>query len=34
MRSKSIDWIMMVHYKLKLMPETLYLCIFIFDKFL
>jgi len=34
MRTRLIDWIVAVHYKYKLLPETLYLTIAIMDRFL
>jgi hypothetical protein len=33
-RKKVIDWLIKIHYEQKLMPETLYLCVNIFDRFL
>ena len=34
MREILIDWIVDVHYKFKLVPETLYLCVNVIDRFL
>ncbi|CAI8594043.1 unnamed protein product [Vicia faba] len=34
MRKKVIDWLIDLHYSLKLVAETLYLCVNIFDRFL
>lgn len=34
MRARLVDWIVAVHYKFKLLPETLYLAIAIMDRFL
>lgn len=34
MRSILIDWIVEVHMKFRLMPETLYLCVNIIDRYL
>lgn len=34
MRAYLIDWLSELHYKFKLWPETLYVCIGIIDKFL
>lgn len=34
MREILIDWLIDVHYKFKLQPETLYLCVNILDRFL
>jgi hypothetical protein len=33
-RKKVIDWLIQIHYEQNLMPETLYLCVNIFDRFL
>ncbi|KAK2415613.1 G2/mitotic-specific cyclin S13-7 [Trifolium repens] len=33
-RKKVIDWLIKIHYEQKLMPETIYLCVNIFDRFL
>jgi hypothetical protein len=33
-RKNVIDWLIKIHYEQKLMPETLYLCVNIFDRFL
>ena len=32
-RKQLIDWLIQVHYKFKLLPETLYIVIYIIDKF-
>ena len=34
MRARLVDWIIAVHHKMKLLPETLYLTIAIMDRFL
>jgi cyclin B len=34
MRAILIDWIIEVHHKLSLMPETLYLTVYIIDQYL
>jgi hypothetical protein len=34
MRAYLIDWIAELHFKFKLWPETLYVCVGIIDKFL
>lgn len=34
MRAILVDWLIEVHYKFKLMPETLFLTINLIDRFL
>ncbi len=34
MRGILLDWLVEVHYKFKLVPETLYLCINLIDRLL
>ena len=34
MRSVLIDWVVQVHYRFSLLPETLFLCVNFIDRFL
>lgn len=34
MRAYLVDWLAELHYKFKMWPETLYVCIGIIDRFL
>jgi G2/mitotic-specific cyclin-B, other len=34
MRAILMDWIIEIHYKFELMPETLYLCMYIVDRYM
>lgn len=34
MRGILLDWLIEVHYKFKLLPETLYLCVNLIDRYL
>lgn len=34
MRAILVDWLIEVHYKFELMPETLYLTVYIIDRYL